>query len=124
MAIEDRFTDVVFVQYDAASHGTDSDTEGVSAPDWQPWPGVQFQSLPCLIYESESLRAPGQEFTEDLTTAIILFAANCGLPRNQTLRFGCLDPGSGSTIYYYANGKVTSPAGHYVRVMTRLGAIV
>jgi hypothetical protein len=121
VGIEDRLVHTVAVEENANVDGEESDEEGVVSPEWV---GVQgLGSVRCLIYEDQSQRSPTQEMTEDLTTGTILFAISPPLPRDKLLRFATVDAGSGKTIRYYANGKITSPAGAYQRVRVRLGAI-
>lgn len=121
VGLEDRLTQVVAVEENANVDGEATDEEGVVNPEWVAVAGLG--SVACLIYEDQSQRSPGQELTEDLTVGTILFSATPALPRDKLLRFATVDPGSGKTIRYYANGKVTSPAGAYQRVRVRLGAI-
>lgn len=123
--IEKWFNSVVAVEYDSNADGSQADFEGMVAPIWVPLPGDGYTALRCRICEQESQRAPGQEFSEDLTIALILFPISSKLPNNKVLRFKYTDPLIGDTYYYYANGKITNPGkmNNYLRVMTRLGAI-
>lgn len=119
MAIEDRMNTPVSVEYDAASDGSIVDAEGVPSPKWTPL----IASVNCLYYEDLSRRMPSQEIGEDLTSTIFLFPAGTHIPRDETVRFGMDDVESGKRIYYYPDGKPTSPANKYVRVKARLGII-
>ncbi len=125
MAVEDRMTSVVSVEYDADADGSLADNEGATGRVWTALPGFLRQS--CLICDDESQRAPGQEWSEDLTTTTILFPVGSGLPNDKVLRFLFADPTSNDTSYYYANGKITNiPKSNpiYTRVRARQGAII
>ena len=124
MAVEDRMTSVVFVEYDANADGSTPDAEGAVSRAWTSLPGFARQA--CLICDDESQRAPGQEWSEDLTTTTILFPVGSGLPTNKVLRFGYTDPLTKELSYYYANGKITNiPKSNpiYSRVRARQAAI-
>jgi hypothetical protein len=116
-------TSVVQVEYDADADGSLADAEGATGRAWRLLPG--FTSQRCLICDDESQRAPGQEWTEDLTTTTILFPVGSGLPNDKVLRFLFAEE-SGDTSYYYANGKITNiPKSNpiYSRVRARQAAI-
>jgi hypothetical protein len=115
-------TSVVRVEYDADADGSLADAEGATGRVWTLLPG--FASQRCLICDDESQRAPGQEWTEDLTTTTILFPVGSGLPNDKVLRFLFIEGTEQS--YYYANGKITNiPKSNpiYSRVRARQAAI-
>ena len=125
MPVEDRMTSVVRVEYDVSADGSLADEEGATPRVWRLLPTYEVQN--CLICDDESQVAPGQEWTEDLTTSTILFPVGARLPNDKVLRFVFVDPSTNDTTYYYACGKITNiPKSNpiYSRVRARQAAIV